>query len=170
MYDTLQPLQRKAWAGRAGRGYSTGSLRTQQGPQCLLFSPWQMPTPVQLPAHTLKCSWPHFLQPWEAAGMRKTHGTQGGSEPTQALTICMGHTVQPRAQTVGRRFQFFSPPFGASSSLTLNKVKLLPHPKCGREAVPSVFPKYFSFLMCVQHLQFWNWAHICHLVGSLQAH
>lgn len=28
-----------------------------------------------LSAHTLKSSWPHFLQLWEAAGMRKTQGT-----------------------------------------------------------------------------------------------
>lgn len=126
-YDALQPQERKAWAVRQSRERGQGLLHGR--PQGLTRTSKSSSAPalavadpcLGLPTHTLKCSWPHFLRPWEAAGMRKSRGTQGGSGPAQALTICTSHTasVQPAAQTVGG-FSF-SPSFGAFSSLTLNK-------------------------------------------------
>ena len=124
MYSSLQPRGREvgeAWAETEGRATTT------QGPQdpprtwkaCVHMQVAAGPCPG-LPDRTPKCSWPHFLQPWEVAGMRKTCEAQGGSGPGQAPTICPGHiaSMQPTAQTVGG-FSL-SPPFGASSSLTLN--------------------------------------------------
>lgn len=53
----------------------------------------------------------------------------------------------------GRRFLFFTSLL-CISSLTLNKGNCCPTPdKCGREAVPSVFPKQCSFLIFVHCLQ-----------------
>lgn len=140
--NTLQPGEREAWAGlgrERGQGCCTGGLRTQTGP---LFSPCGCRPLPRPPRSHPECSCPHFLQPWEAAGMRKARGTQGGSGPAQALAFCTGHTalVQPTAQTVD--WFSFSCPFGVPSSLTLSKLmKCCPHPKCGREVVPLVFPE-----------------------------
>lgn len=63
-------------------------------------------------------------------------------------------SVQPTAQTVGGFSS--SPSFGASSSLTFNK--LLPHPKQMWEgsctfSISNIFP---SFLLFAQHLWVWE--------------
>lgn len=78
---------------------------------------------------------------------------------TERKLACLGphHLHQPHCFGVayssnGRQFLFFTSLL-CISSLTLNKGNCCPTPdKHGREAVPSVFPKQYSFLLFVQHL------------------
>lgn len=159
MFDRLQSAREtrrlQTHVGqREARGHGPRGPRTQPGPRSFLFSPRRLLTPLPRPP----CTHPEeFLAPLPAA--LGSGWYEEGPGHAGRKWACPGphHLHRPHCSGAayssnGRRFLFFTSLL-CISSLTLNKGNCCPTPdKCGREAVPSIFPKQYSFLLFVQHL------------------